>query len=386
MKTMFRVAFAAIACIALVAFPSCKKEKVIIKLVNNPEAHIYVSKGGYNVIDVTTKPKAAVRWRSLNEAIATVTEGRVKGISEGETQVEISANNADPVLVKVTVTKPKDTELPLFNFAEDPKDPKIAAHEAAVGRAYTGAVNIFGGVYPGYVNKDLSTLTSASYGIRIKDQSVILCYSTESVESGAPLLSTMFAKTEMFPEPQVVGKTLVWQAGRITAILEDEASGADYRAKSILMIHSGTVYPIVKEAKDFPDLNYVKKGPVKPEDKKQVAAYEDKLGLRSELHPLDYGTKDGLYDKTNIRRVVYQPSPSGGVVMCTLNCLNKIEEADAPEFLAWLKTNGIDVPAWEKVFKGKGRAYDDGKYLVFVRFNDDANFNEFALTISPSMK
>ena len=96
------------AAIMFIAFPSCKKDKKVTGIkISEPTKTIVV--GGEFNLTATVQPANAtdksVVWKSDDTAIATVTDGKVKGIAIGETNITVTTvDGGRKATCKVTVT------------------------------------------------------------------------------------------------------------------------------------------------------------------------------------------------------------------------------------------------------------------------------------------
>jgi|GEM_PF-260241 phage major tail protein, phi13 family len=96
------------AAIMFIAFPSCKKDKKVTGIkISEPTKTIVV--GGEFNLTATVQPANAtdksVVWKSDDTAIATVTDGKVKGIAVGETNITVTTvDGGRKATCKVTVT------------------------------------------------------------------------------------------------------------------------------------------------------------------------------------------------------------------------------------------------------------------------------------------
>ncbi|GAD08579.1 Ig-like domain-containing protein [Porphyromonas crevioricanis] len=369
MRKSFSIALMAIASVLLLSLFSCDKEKTEVK-IKLDQKEVSVTKGRTKTVTVTTTPRTPVSWKSLDEKIAKVSDGKIEGVEIGETTIIISAKNAKDVQLKVIV-KPQgtvNTELPLFNFSTNDQDPNIVEHEEGVGREHMSNVDIWGQKFPGYVNKDL-TITAVVYGIRAAGRDLILCHTTETLASQAPKINEMMVE-QNYPESSVSsdGSSLIWDNGGPVFAQLEKNEAPDYKGKSTLTIWRYSIHPVVKNAKDFPDLSYVKLSPSN-EDKKKLQEHEKKLGLRKETPggELDYTLEGEKFEQSNIRRVIYRQ----GNIAIVLNCIEDIHDVKKPDFIEWLKINGIEPQEWDYSEKHNAYGFKFGdKYFSILYMSD----------------
>ena len=96
------------AAIMFIAFPSCKKDKKVTGIkISEPTKTIVVG-GEFNLTAMVQPANAtdkSVVWKSDDTAIATVTDGKVKGIAVGETNITVTTvDGGRKATCKVTVT------------------------------------------------------------------------------------------------------------------------------------------------------------------------------------------------------------------------------------------------------------------------------------------
>ena len=108
MKKVFSLGLL-IAAMTLIAFPSCKKDKKVtgVKLSETTKSIVV---GGEFVLTATVSPTDAankdVTWSTDKPAVATVENGKVKGIAVGEATITVTTKDGNKTdKCKVTVTK-----------------------------------------------------------------------------------------------------------------------------------------------------------------------------------------------------------------------------------------------------------------------------------------
>lgn len=303
---------------------------------------------------------------SLNPNVATIDDkGCVRGVAAGETKVQITLQDiVQSVKVQVLAKKkaPIGNQLPILLFAEDHTDPKIADHEARIGRTEGLLVPASDELeVVGYANKDL-VITTAAYGQASDRGRVIIAGCSESLgsltETREMLKEYGFDSLELRKDPDKGHYYSSKNAQGIEVILY-RANYPEYNVRTLILFvrtrFGGSAekeHNVVTSVADFPSYMAFLKGGLTEDE---IKTSEDMLGFRSlaespKAGTLLFNTKPGQLDKTNVKMAFYVASVPDmpRYIRLQMICAEKISELLDLDFQQYLGVNGFGRPIYVK--------------------------------------